>query len=81
MVDDLDNGSQATSRRTLLDQDNTADLDDGPVRSGDADVTHFRGLYCVEKILIRNEGSPIFFSWVLWSSKLLTVLVLEEWEG
>lgn len=42
MVDDLDNSSQAASVRTLLDQDNTADLDKAPVGSDDADVTHFR---------------------------------------
>lgn len=42
MVDDLDNGGQAASVRTLLDQDNTADLDEAPVGSDDADVTHFR---------------------------------------
>lgn len=42
VVNDLDNGSQTAGRRTLLDQDDTADLDEAPVGSDDADVTHFR---------------------------------------
>lgn len=44
VVDDLDDGSQAAGVRTLLDQDNTTDLDEAPLGSDNADVTHFVGV-------------------------------------
>lgn len=55
MVDDLDNGGQAAGVRTLLDQDDTADLNEAPLGSRDGRVTHFRRSSVCGGILIRKD--------------------------
>lgn len=54
VVDDLDNGGQAAGVRTLLDQDDTANLNEAPLGSRDGRVTHFRRSSVCGGILIRR---------------------------
>jgi hypothetical protein len=46
VVDDLDDGSQATLVDTLVEEDHAADLDQPPGARCDIGVTHFVGMCC-----------------------------------
>lgn len=47
VVDDLDDSGQATGLGASLEDDDTADLDEAPLRGSDVDVTHFGDGLCV----------------------------------